>query len=106
MGFCVGAKCDARGRWDLTAQGRELAVSASPMVIDGTDRDILRIIARSPSKLMALARQIGTCPMTARRRINLLAQRGMAAAAADGKFMITDTGLPRSPTRRSDRSRG
>jgi hypothetical protein len=90
MGFCVGPKCDARARWDLTPAGKALAASATPP-LDDFDRDILMIIVRSPAKLMALAHRIGSCSLTAKRRLGLLIERGLAEAQ-DGRFVITDEG--------------
>ena len=46
MGLTCGPKCDARARWDLTAQGRALAAAALPL-IDDLDKNILMACARA-----------------------------------------------------------
>ena len=92
MGLTCGPKCDARARWALTPAGRALAAAASPMVIDDLDRSILTIIAQSPMRLMALAGRIGTCPLTARRRVVGLIERELATQH-DSKFTATAAGL-------------
>ena len=91
MGFCVGPKCDARARWDLTPQGRALAASAIPP-LDNLDKRILAALVVVPMRLMALAHRIEVCRLTMRRRIEGLIERGLAAAQ-DGKFSITAAGV-------------
>jgi hypothetical protein len=92
MGLTCGPKCDARARWDLTPAGQALAAAAKPVVIDGTDRDVLTVIARSPAGIVAIARQTGSCNLTARRRIDRLVERGLAQTQ-DDRFAISDQGL-------------
>ena len=89
-GFCARPRCDARARWDLTAQGRELATSGQP-VVDHRDRDILRALARAPAGVVGVARMIGVCDLTARRRIDLLIERSLVAAT-EKRFVVTDQG--------------
>ena len=89
-GLTCGPKCDARARWDLTAQGRAFAAAALPL-IDDTGRDILTIIARAPVRQLELARRLGVCSLTAKRRLGMLIGQGLADAQ-DGRFRITDQG--------------
>ena len=91
-GFCVGPKCDARARWDLTAQGKELAMNGQTLILDERDRDILIAVARSPTKIVSIACAIGACRLTAKRRVDLLVKRGLAVEG-DGKFTATEAGL-------------
>jgi hypothetical protein len=89
-GICIGPKCDARARWDLSQKGRELA-ARTIVVLDDLDHDILRIIARSQTKLMKIVAQTGVCRLTARRRVNLMVERKLIES--DGRrFSITDEG--------------
>jgi hypothetical protein len=89
-GLCIGPKCDARARWDLSQKGRELA-ARTIVVLDDLDHDILRIIARSQTKLMKIVAQTGVCRLTARRRVNLMVERKLIES--DGRrFNITDEG--------------
>jgi DNA-binding IclR family transcriptional regulator len=90
-GLVCGPHCDARRRWNLTPAGQALAAAALP-VLDDTDRDILTIIVRQPAKLMALARQIGCCALTAKRRLGLMIERGLVKVA-NATFSITDAGI-------------
>jgi hypothetical protein len=91
-GLCVGPKCDARARWELSQQGRELAAQASnPVVLDQLARQVLSALALAPTRLLALARRVGCCSLTARRRVNLLVERKLIES--DGRrFSITDEG--------------
>lgn len=91
MGLTCGPKCDARARWDLTPAGRDLAASAIPP-LDDTDRRILMIIVRSPLRQLELARRLSICSLTAKRRLGLLIERGLAEAQ-NGKFNATERGV-------------
>ena len=88
--LACGPHCDHRKRWDLSAQGREAAAAANPLVLDDLDKRILTALV-SPMRLMALARRIEICRLTARRRIDRLVERGLAATL-DSKFMATPQG--------------
>jgi HNH endonuclease len=90
MGLTCGPKCDARARWDLTAQGRAIAASALPL-IDDLDKDILTRCARAAHGLMALARVTGSCRLTMRRRVDALIARALVSQT-DGRYAITDQG--------------
>ena len=102
-GFCVGPKCDARARWDLTDQGRELAAAANPVLLDDLDRQVLAVLAQVAMGPVRLARRVGTCPMTAKRRAHLLAKRGLVhldprkfySISVAGRQAIGTTNAPR-----------
>jgi DNA-binding IclR family transcriptional regulator len=108
-GLCVGPKCDARARWDLTPAGRELALSANPVVVlDDLDRQVLAALALTSMGTVKLARRVEVCPMTIRRRVRLLAQQGLVFADPRKFFSITPAGLaalPDAPKRWVDQDR-
>ena len=56
-GFCVGPKCDARARWDLTERGRELAATGRP-ALDDCDRQVLAALAQASMGPMRLSRRV------------------------------------------------
>jgi hypothetical protein len=91
-GLCVGPKCDARARWDLSQKGRELAAQASnPVVLDQLARQVLSALALAPTRLLALARRVGCCSLTPRRRIDRLVAQKLIET--DGRrFTITSEG--------------
>jgi DNA-binding Lrp family transcriptional regulator len=90
-GLCEGPMCVPGRAWCLSQQGRAIALSDAPVVLDDTDRDILRIAARSPMRLTRIAVEVGVCNLTARRRIDALIARGLVDA--DGaKFKIAAKG--------------
>ncbi len=91
QGFCVGPRCNARKRWDLTPAGRAHAAAAAPVILDNLDKRILVALALAPLRLMALALRIETCPLTAKRRVNLLIARSLVSEAG-GRFAISAKG--------------
>ena len=103
MGLTCGPKCDARARWDLTPAGRELAAAANPVVIDDLDRRILGALALIGMGTLKLARRVGACPMTIKRRARLLAARGLVFADPRKFFSITD-GRVQEPSRPDGRT--
>ena len=96
-GFCVSPMCVPGRAWALTDAGRKLATSANPMVIDDLDRAVLRVIARSPSRLVAVAQQVEVCHFTARRRLDRLAEHGMAKADEHRRYIATTAGIAALP---------
>jgi hypothetical protein len=93
-GLCIGPKCDARARWDLSPAGRELASSTNPVVVlDDRDRQVLAALALTSMGTVKLARRVEVCPMTIRRRVRLLVERGLAFADPRKFFSVTDAGL-------------
>ena len=111
MGLTCGPKCDARARWDLTPAGRELALSANPVVLlDDLDRHHLAAIALAPKRQLQLVREVEVCSPTIKRRIGLLIGRGLVKQdGARQPFSITDAGLaalgPEAPQRWVDLNR-
>jgi hypothetical protein len=89
-GLTCSPRCQARLRWDLTPAGRELATSAS-LPLDDMDQRILGVLVLKPLRQLELARRVGCCSLTAKRRINLLIDKNMVEAH-DGRFSITDEG--------------
>jgi predicted ArsR family transcriptional regulator len=88
-GLTQSPQCVPGRWWALTAQGR--AIAAGRPIIDDLDREFLRIVARSPSRLTALKLWTGSCALTVRRRLDRLAERGLVVES-DGRFGITDRG--------------
>jgi Mn-dependent DtxR family transcriptional regulator len=83
-------QCVPGRSWMLTQAGKALAMNGQPL-LDDLDRELLVAVARTPSRLTALKRQIGVCALTIRRRVDRLAERGLIEAQ-DGGFRITDQG--------------
>ena len=92
-GLVCGPHCNARRRWNLTAQGEALAASANPVVLDDRDRQVLAALALTSMGTVKLARRVEVCPMTIRRRVRLLVERGLVFADPRKFFSITDAGL-------------
>jgi hypothetical protein len=92
-GLCVGPKCDARARWDLTPAGKALAAVANPVVLDDRDRQVLAALAVTAMGVSKLARRVGICPMTVKRRLHILAERGLAYADPRKFFSLTPDGV-------------
>jgi Mn-dependent DtxR family transcriptional regulator len=92
-GLVCGPHCNARRRWNLTAQGEALASSANPVVLDDRDRQVLAALALTSMGTVKLARRVEVCPMTIRRRVRLLVERGLVFADPRKFFSITDAGL-------------
>jgi hypothetical protein len=92
-GLCVGPKCDARARWDLTPAGKALAAQASVVLLDDRDRQVLAALALTSMGVSKLARRVEVCPPTTiRRRVRLLVERGLVLADPRKFFSITDAG--------------
>jgi Mn-dependent DtxR family transcriptional regulator len=92
-GLVCGPHCNARHRWNLTAQGEALASSANPVVLDDRDRQVLAALALTSMGTVKLARRVEVCPMTIRRRVRLLVEKGLVFADPRKFFSITDAGL-------------
>jgi Winged helix-turn-helix DNA-binding len=91
MGLTCGPKCDARARWDLTAQGRAIAAAPIAVILDDVDKNILMACARAAHGMMALVRETGSCRLTLRRRVDRLIERALVSQT-DGRYAITDQG--------------
>ena len=90
-GLAESPQCVPGRSWALTEAGREIVQGEKPL-IDDLDRDILRALARTPMGPVKLARRLEVCPMTIRRRANLLAERGLVIADPRGFFSVTLAG--------------
>jgi predicted transcriptional regulator len=91
-GLCVGPKCDARARWDLTPAGKALAAAANPVVLDDLDRQVLAALALTAMGTVKLARRVEVCPMTIRRRVRSLVENGLVFADPRRFYVVTDKG--------------
>jgi DNA-binding transcriptional ArsR family regulator len=96
-GLCVGPKCDARARWDLTPAGRALAAATHPVVLDDRDRQVLSALAVVGMGITKLSRRSQLSPQTIRRRLRLLVERGLVFADPRKFFSITHAGLAALP---------
>ena len=92
QGLTCSPKCQAHIRWQLSQAGKELAMNGQPLIPDERDRDILIAVTRSPMKIVSIGWAIGSCRLTAKRRVDLLVKRGLAVES-DGKFTATEAGL-------------
>jgi hypothetical protein len=73
-------------------EGLAVALDERPL-IDDLDCDILKVIAQSPLRLIKIAAQVGVCKLTARRRLDLLIERGLVNPDAGKFYMITAAGI-------------
>jgi hypothetical protein len=94
-GLTCGPMCNARQRWNLTPAGQALVARAEdasiPVILDDTDRRILGALALSPVRLMTLARLLGICRLTARRRLDRLMAQKLVEVDED-RFQINAKG--------------
>jgi DNA-binding Lrp family transcriptional regulator len=90
-GLTCSPKCQARLRWDLTERGRALATTERPL-IDDLDRRVLAALAVTAMGTLKLARRVEVCPMTIKRRVRLLVERGLVLSDPRRFFAITDEG--------------
>ena len=74
QGLTCSPKCQAHIRWQLSQTGKALAMNGQPL-IDDTGRDILTIMARAPVRQLELARRLGVCSLTAKRRLGMLIEQ-------------------------------
>jgi predicted ArsR family transcriptional regulator len=63
------------------------------VVLDDRDRKVLAALALTSMGTMKLARRVEVCPMTIRRRVRLLVERGLVFADPRKFFSVTDAGL-------------
>ena len=90
QGLTCSPKCQAHIRWRLSQTGRALAMNGQPL-IDDTGRDILTIMARAPVRQLELARRLGVCNLTAKRRLGMLIEQGLIDVNAS-RYAITSGG--------------
>jgi hypothetical protein len=73
------------------------------VLLDDLDRRVLAALALTSMGTVKLARRVEVCPMTIRRRVRLLVERGLVFADPRKFFSITDAGLaalgPEAPQR-------
>jgi hypothetical protein len=84
-GQCHGPGCNAALRWRLAQ-----AAAAPPP--DDLDKRILAALAVASMGAMKLARRIGCCLLTAKRRARLLTHRGLVLSDPRGFYAVTDAG--------------
>ena len=92
QGLATSPQCVPGRSWMLTDQGRAVAMEARPL-LDDTDRQVLAVLRSSPMGHVRLSRRIGCCLLTARRRANLLAERGLLVADVRRFYAITEAGI-------------
>ena len=91
-GLTASPMCVPGRSWALTGEGLAVAMDERPLV-DDLDCDVLKVIAQSPSKLTKIVAQVGVCKLTARRRVDLLIERGLVSHDAGNFFTITVAGV-------------
>jgi hypothetical protein len=89
-GLAASPMCVPGRSWCLTGAGKALAMNGQ-LLIDDTGRDILTIMARAPVRQLELARRLGGCNLTAKRRLGMLVGQGLIDVNAS-RFRITDQG--------------
>jgi hypothetical protein len=70
-----------------------LAATTHSVVLDQRDRQILAALALTSMGNVKLARRVEVCPMTIRRRVRLLVERGLVFADPRKFYAITPTGI-------------
>jgi hypothetical protein len=91
-GLTCSPKCDARRRWELSRAGKEIAAGSAPMALDDRDRNILTALAAAAMGQLRLARRIGSCRLTIKRRTARLTTQGLVFADPRRFFSITAEG--------------
>jgi DNA-binding MarR family transcriptional regulator len=94
-GLTCSPKCQDRVRWELSEAGRKVAAKRLPM-LDDLDRSILNALTRSAMRQLALARRVGVCSLTIKRRLQILIEKNMVEAEPGplnrNRYSITDQG--------------
>jgi hypothetical protein len=72
-------RCCPGRSWALTDQGREIATAGRPL-IDDIDRQVLAVLRSASMGPVRLSRRLEVCLQTAKRRVRLLAERGLVIA--------------------------
>jgi DNA-binding transcriptional ArsR family regulator len=91
QGLATSPMCVPGRAWMLTDQGR-LAAAGRPL-IDDLDRQVPAVLRVAPMGHVRLSRRIGVCLLTARRRANLLAERGLVFPDVRKFYSITPEGI-------------
>ena len=91
-GLAQSPMCVPGRSWCLTGQGREIAAAGRPL-IDDLDKQVLAVLRSAPMGPVRLARRLEVCLLTAKRRVSLLAARGLVIADARRFYAITPAGI-------------
>jgi hypothetical protein len=91
-GLAESPRCCPGKAWVLSAQGRAVAMGETN-ALDELDKTLLTTLAGSnvPLRQLGLARRCGVCTFTIKRRIGLLADRGLVLVRGP-QFLLTDAG--------------
>jgi hypothetical protein len=89
--LACGPQCCPGRSWHLTGSGREVA-EAGCQLIDDLDRRVLAALVVTPMGVTKLSRRAGVALLTARRRLGLLAGRGLVFADPRRFYLLTDAG--------------
>jgi hypothetical protein len=102
-GLTASPMCVPGRSWALTERGLAVAMDERPLV-DDLDCDVLATLARSPMRQLQLARVVGCCSLTAKRRLHALVERGLICPSARTGYVVTEEGRRAlgddAPTRR------
>jgi DNA-binding Lrp family transcriptional regulator len=90
-GVAQSPMCCPNRSWVLTAKGQTLAETGSPL-IDDLDRRALTALALVGMGTVKLARRVGCCPLTIKRRVRVLVERGLVFPDVRKYYAITDAG--------------
>jgi Winged helix-turn-helix DNA-binding len=103
QGLTISPMCVPGRAWCLSQAGRAVAQASHPVVLDDRDRKVSAALALTAMGTVKLARRVEVCPMTIRRRVRLLVERGLVFADPRKFFSITPTGIaalgPEAPQR-------
>jgi hypothetical protein len=91
-GLAQSPMCVQGRSWALTDQGREIAVAERPL-IDDLDKQVLAVLRSAPMGPVRLSRRLEVCLLTAKRRVCLLAERGLVIPDIRKFYAITSAGI-------------
>ena len=91
-GLAISPQCCPGKAWALSQAGREIAAAGRPL-IDDLDKQVLAVLRSAPMGPVRLARRLETCLLTAKRRVRLLAEKGLVIADARKFYAITELGI-------------
>lgn len=90
-GLAQSPMCVPGRSWMLTGQGREIAMTAKPL-LDDLDRQVLAVLRSAPMGPVRLARRLEVCLLTAKRRARWMAERGLVISDVRGFYTLTPAG--------------